>query len=164
MLHIAYGGVRAQVLRYHCRGAHLNHGADWCISFGGLRVDQALANEVLQAIGGDAVEAALAAAKQLREKQQEQRRAVELEAEQARYEARLAERRYQAVDPDNRLVAAELEIALERRLAQNGGTRHEAESVRSRHRGQTAARQGSPAELGGKTCRQSGTHPPQTCA
>lgn len=109
MLHIAYGGVGAKVLRYHCRGAHLNHGADWCISFGGLRVDQALANEVLQAIGGNAVEAALAAAEQQREKQREQRQALELEAEQARYEARLAERRYQAVDPDNRLVAAELE-------------------------------------------------------
>jgi hypothetical protein len=32
-----------------------------------------------------------------------------LEAEQARYEARLAARRYEAVDPDNRLVAPELE-------------------------------------------------------
>jgi hypothetical protein len=32
-----------------------------------------------------------------------------LEVEQARYEARLAGRRYEAIDPDNRLVAAELE-------------------------------------------------------
>ena len=32
-----------------------------------------------------------------------------LEVEQARYEARLAARRYEAVDPDQRLVAAELE-------------------------------------------------------
>ncbi len=109
MLHVSYGGVGANVLRYHCRGAHVNHGADWCISFGGLRVDQALANEVLQAISGNAVEAALEAAEQMREQQHEQRQALELEAEQARYEARLAARRYEAVDPDNRLVAAELE-------------------------------------------------------
>ena len=109
MLHVAYSGIGGKVLRYHCRGAHINHGSDWCISFGGLRVDRALASEVLQAIGGDAVEAALAAAERQREKQREQRQALELEAEQARYEARLAERRYQAVDPDNRLVAAELE-------------------------------------------------------
>jgi hypothetical protein len=40
---------------------------------------------------------------------QDQRRAVELELEQARYEAKLSARRYEAVDPDNRLVAAELE-------------------------------------------------------
>lgn len=34
---------------------------------------------------------------------------VELELEQARYQARLAARRYEAVDPENRLVAEELE-------------------------------------------------------
>jgi DNA invertase Pin-like site-specific DNA recombinase len=109
MLHVSYSGTGANVLRYHCRGAHLNHGADWCISFGGLRVDQAVANELLHAIGGNAVEAALEAAEQMRERQHEQRHALELEAEQAQYEARLAARRYEAVDPDNRLVAAELE-------------------------------------------------------
>ena len=38
-----------------------------------------------------------------------QRQALALELEQARYEARLAARRYEAIDPDNRLVAAELE-------------------------------------------------------
>ena len=39
MLHLSYSGTGSNVLRYHCRGAHLNHGADWCISFGGLRVE-----------------------------------------------------------------------------------------------------------------------------
>jgi Recombinase/Recombinase zinc beta ribbon domain len=39
----------------------------------------------------------------------ESRRSLDLELEQARYEARLAARRYEAVDPDQRLVAAELE-------------------------------------------------------
>ncbi len=38
-----------------------------------------------------------------------QRRQRELQLEQARYEARLAQRQYHAVDPSNRLVAAELE-------------------------------------------------------
>ncbi|MGA2114918.1 MAG: hypothetical protein ABSH56_09230 [Bryobacteraceae bacterium] len=33
-----------------------------------------------------------------------------LELEQGRYEAKIAGRRYEAVDPDNRLVAAELEV------------------------------------------------------
>src|SRR2546430_11217989 len=40
----------------------------------------------------------------------ERRRALELECEQARYAVQLASRRYEAVDPDNRLVAAELEV------------------------------------------------------
>ena len=109
MLHVSYTGIKAAVLRYHCKGAHVNHGEHWCISFGGLRTDEAVANEVLHAISGNAVEAALEAAEQMRQQRQEQRKALELEIEQTRYQAHLASRRYEAVDPDNRLVAAELE-------------------------------------------------------
>jgi DNA invertase Pin-like site-specific DNA recombinase len=109
MLHVSYTGAQAAVLRYHCKGAHVNHGEHWCISFGGLRTDEAVASEVLQSITGNAVEAALEAAEQLRRRRHEQRRTLELECEQARYQAQLASRRYEAVDPDNRLVAAELE-------------------------------------------------------
>src|SRR5690348_5424567 len=43
------------------------------------------------------------------ELQGERRRIVELELQQANYEASLAERRYAACDPDNRLIAAQLE-------------------------------------------------------
>ena len=45
----------------------------------------------------------------MQQKRRDLRTAVELELEQARYEARLAARRYESVDPDQRLVAAELE-------------------------------------------------------
>src|SRR5437879_7480053 len=48
--------------------------------------------------------------------QSEQRRIVELELQQARYEASLAERRYAACDPDNRLIAAQLEKSWEATL------------------------------------------------
>jgi hypothetical protein len=68
-----------------------------------------VANEVLRVIGGNAVDAALEAADQLRRQRDDRRAALALEVDQARYEARLAERRYEAVDPENRLVAAELE-------------------------------------------------------
>jgi hypothetical protein len=110
MLHVSYTGRRAVVLRYHCKGAQINHGEDWCISFGGLRTDEAVANEVLRAIGGNAVEAALEAAEAMRRQRGEQRKSLELELEQGRYEVRISARRYEAVDPDNRLVAAELEM------------------------------------------------------
>src|SRR5258708_2486986 len=46
----------------------------------------------------------------------EQRRIVELELQQAQYEATLAERRYAACDPDNRLIAAQLEKSWEAAL------------------------------------------------
>jgi excisionase family DNA binding protein len=110
MLHVCYSGKRSAVQRYQCRGAHVNHGENWCISFGGLRPDEAVAREVLRAISGNAVEAALEAAEKMREQRQAQRRVLELEVEQSRYETRLAARRYEAVDPENRLVASELEI------------------------------------------------------
>lgn len=109
MLYVSYSGSQGMVLRYQCRGAHMNQGAPRCITFSGLRVDRAVAAEVLRAIGGNAVEAAVEAAGEMRQRLQEQRRVVELELEQARYETKLSARRYEAVDPDNRLVAAELE-------------------------------------------------------
>jgi len=109
MLHVVYSGLRGLVPRYHCIGAHINHGEGRCISFGGLRVDEAIANEVLGAVSGNAVDAALEAAEQLRRQRSDQRGALASEAEQARYEVRLAARRYEAVDPEKRLVAAELE-------------------------------------------------------
>jgi len=109
MLQVSYGGSGRAVARYHCKGAHINHGEDWCISFGSLRTDQAVADELLRAIVGNAIEAALEAADNMRQQRHEQQSALELELEQARYEAKLSARRYEAVDPDNRLVAAELE-------------------------------------------------------
>jgi hypothetical protein len=109
MLHVAYSGTNGNVPRYHCRGAQINHGEDWCISFGGQGPDLAVAAEILGAVEGNAVEAALEAATRVAEQQQQRRHAWSLELEQARYEAHLAGRRYEAVDPDNRLVAAELE-------------------------------------------------------
>jgi hypothetical protein len=51
----------------------------------------------------------LEAAEQMQHKRQDLRKSITLEVEQACYEARLAARRYEAVDPDQRLVAAELE-------------------------------------------------------
>jgi len=109
MLYVSYSGSQGMVLRYQCRGSHMSDGGPRCITFSGLRVDRAVAAEVLRAVGGQAVEAAVEAAEKLRQHFREQRRAVELELEQARYEAKLSARRYEAVDPDNRLVAAELE-------------------------------------------------------
>ncbi len=69
-----------------------------------------MADEILKLISGNAVEAAVEAIEQRRSQRQQQRKAVEMELEQARYEARLQARRYEVVDPDKRLVAAELEM------------------------------------------------------
>src|SRR6516162_6719690 len=108
-LYVNYSRPGGVVIRYECSRERLDHGQGRCISFGGLRVDQALSKEVLRAIEGNAIEAAWKAAEQIEQQQQELRKAFELETEQARYEARHAARRYEAVDPEQRLVAKELE-------------------------------------------------------
>ncbi|HEU4405460.1 MAG TPA: recombinase family protein [Polyangiaceae bacterium] len=116
MLQVAYSGRR--LLRYACRGGHTMHGIAWCISFGSRRPDEAIAREILVAVQPAAVEAVAVAQREDDQRREERRRALELECEQARYDVRIAERRYATVDPDNRLVAAELEArwnaALER--------------------------------------------------
>jgi hypothetical protein len=122
---------RTRSNRYGCVRGRVDYGEPPCISFGAWRVDQAVSAEILRVIGGNAVEAAVEAVEQMRRQEQENRKALELELEQARYEAGLAARRYEAVDPENRLVATELEArwnrtlgnvdALERRLQTEAG-------------------------------------------
>ncbi|MFE0759293.1 recombinase family protein [Inquilinus sp. NPDC058860] len=108
-LHVAYSGTKGDVGRYHCRGGHLNHGGDRCISFGGLRIDQAVGAEVIARLQPLGIEAATAAVEARQVEHAEKLRQIELALEQARYEAARARRQYDAVDPDNRLVAGELE-------------------------------------------------------
>jgi excisionase family DNA binding protein len=120
-LHVAYGGTSGEAGRYHCKGAYLNHGGDRCISFGSLRVDQAVGAEVLRLLKPLGVEAALNAIAARAAESAEKQRQLELALQQARYEANLARRQYDAVDPDNRLVAGELESRWNEKLCEVRG-------------------------------------------
>lgn len=93
---------------YKCPGAGRQDGGS-CLGFSGAHVEEAISREVLRVIERPALEAALIASETARQRQQEGWKALELELEQARYRARLAERRFERADPDNRLVAPELE-------------------------------------------------------
>ncbi|MBW2122893.1 MAG: recombinase family protein [Deltaproteobacteria bacterium] len=120
-LHVAYSGSKGQVPRYQCRGAAVNHGTGLCISFGGLRVDRAIENEILRVVTPAAVEGALLVASQSKNETGQRERLRERELEQLRYESERAYRQYNAVDPANRLVADSLErkwnTALEKQQA-----------------------------------------------
>ena len=128
-LHVAYGGAKGDVARYHCQGAFLNHGTKRCISFGSLRVDAAVAAEVIERIQPLGVEAALAALQERGREDAEKRRQVELALEQARFEAAHARRQYDAVDPDNRLVAGELERRWNERLKEERRLQDELDAI-----------------------------------
>lgn len=108
-LHVAYSGTKGQCLRYDCRGARANHGTGHCISFGGLRADQCVVDEVLGRLRPLGMRAALEALERHARVSDERIAQRELALEQSRFETARARRQYDAVDPENRLVAAELE-------------------------------------------------------
>ena len=108
MLYTYYSG-RGDLVRYMCRGLRIVHGGQSCIAFAGAKPEQRVVTEILRAVEGSAVEAALQAAERAANQEQTRIQALSLELEQARYQARLAERRYEAADPENRLVTGELE-------------------------------------------------------
>ena len=113
---VAYRGRRRSYPTYRCDRPNLQLGHRRCIIFGGGRVDDAIAVEILRAVEPLAIEAAEAAERMLMEKGKDRLRIAELELSQAKYDASLAERRYAACDPDNRLIAAQLEKAWEAAL------------------------------------------------
>ena len=113
---VAYTGRGVPRAVYRCDRPNLQLAQPRCFTFGGRRPDEAIARELLRAVEPMAIEAALQAERRHMEVQLDQRRITELELQQARYEATLAERRYAACDPDNRLIAAQLEKSWENAL------------------------------------------------
>jgi Helix-turn-helix domain len=116
-LQVAYSGAGRTTQRYVCTGAFSHLAAASCITFGGMRVDRAVATEVLCRLQPLGVEAALAAIAERGRTESDKRRQLENALQQARYEAALAQRQYDATDPANRLVAGELERRWNERLA-----------------------------------------------
>jgi hypothetical protein len=114
-LNVVYTGRYPRPV-YRCDRPNLQLGQRRCFGFGGKRIDEAIASEMLRAVAPMAIEAAEEAERMLRDEGQDRRRIVELELQQAQYDASLAERRYAACDPDNRLIAAQLEKAWETTL------------------------------------------------
>jgi DNA invertase Pin-like site-specific DNA recombinase len=80
-----------------------------CVSFRCDLLDAAIAEQVLQALQPAELELALAALRELESRDQTILRQWQMRLERAQYEVSLAERRYQEVDPSNRLVAGTLE-------------------------------------------------------
>jgi DNA invertase Pin-like site-specific DNA recombinase len=118
MMRVFYGNAKGNAHRYQCRGDDTHVGAGLCIGIGGVRVDRAVAMQILEAVSDRAVEAAIFASDRVERSQRDVIAAIERDLEGARYEALLASRRYELVDPAKRHVARELEArwndALER--------------------------------------------------
>lgn len=116
-LTVHYTGQRHDAARYACHRGWLDKGQARCISFGGGRVDAAITAAVLSVVQPAGIEAAIVAHREETQKQDEVRAALERDLEAVRYAASRAQRQYDAADPENRLVADELERRWNQALA-----------------------------------------------
>jgi DNA invertase Pin-like site-specific DNA recombinase len=107
-LHVRYWGKSGTHARYLCRGDY-DDGGQYCIGFGGARVDRQFSQELLKVISRFGVEASLKAVEELSAGDAAQRAALSNKLKQLQYEAKRAFEQYDVVDARNRLAAAELE-------------------------------------------------------
>ncbi len=94
---------------YMCDRGYSNGDAHLCQSMASRAVDAGVVQAFLEAASPASLPVAMRVLDQIEQDLVGQRRQRELQLEQARYDARLAQRQYERVDPDNRLVASELE-------------------------------------------------------
>jgi excisionase family DNA binding protein len=109
----------------------INHGTGRCVSFGGLKADRLVTEELLRRLDPVGVRAAVEAIDRRVHSEDERIAQKELALEQARFEVARARRQYDAVDPDNRLVAAELERRWNETLRRHEGIEEELRALRA---------------------------------
>jgi DNA invertase Pin-like site-specific DNA recombinase len=119
-LAVYYDGGHKATPGYYCTGTgQLVEGRGTRhLRVGGVAIDAAVTAAFLAALAPTALQACLAAAQQLQDRHDAALDQWRRQVEQARYAAGKAERRYQAVDPENRLVARGLEAAWEKALGE----------------------------------------------
>lgn len=120
-LTIRYTGIKHDIPRYSCHRGQLDNGEKRCIAFGGLRADDAIEDALLSVVRPCAIEAAIKAEQDVLLQRDEARAAMLRDLEAARYAADRAFRQYDAADPENRLVTAELEGRWNRALSKVTG-------------------------------------------
>lgn len=121
MLRVYYKGNEGNFVRYACSRIELDTKEARCIAFSGATVDPAVARELLRVVEPAAIEAAVLASEQEAQVHSEVVAALRRDLEAASYRVLRAQRQYESTDPDNRLVARELEhrwnLALEEKQA-----------------------------------------------
>jgi DNA invertase Pin-like site-specific DNA recombinase len=120
---------------YKCEGAKYKDSVtSGCWMVPATQLDEAVASAFLGVIQPSEVDLALAVARDAEGQAEEIRRQWQLRLEHARYQARLCERRYKAVDPENRTIARTLEREWNDKLEELARLEGEYESVRSREK------------------------------
>jgi hypothetical protein len=119
-LAVYYEGKHKATPGYYCTGTGnmVDGRGTRHLRVGGVAIDAAVTATFLAALEPVALQACLQAAEQIGQGHDAATAQHRRQVEQARYQAARAERRYQAVDPENRLVARGLEAAWEKALTE----------------------------------------------
>ncbi len=116
-MRVDYGRSRGH-LRYTCSLASGSYAEPTCQTLAGRVLDELVGRQVLEALGPAALEVSLLAAEDLQRERDRLTEQWQQRLERARYQCQRAERQYQACEPENRLVARELERRWEEALAE----------------------------------------------
>jgi len=105
-----------QVPEYSCGWEHSAKGGAWCQHFMGDRIDHAMGELLVELMTPATLDVALSVHQEIQARLEEADRLRRRQVEQAQYEADAARHRFMQVDPNNRLVADELESEWNRKL------------------------------------------------
>jgi DNA invertase Pin-like site-specific DNA recombinase len=120
-----YVGEHGSIVWYECNWRRRELAGKGCGSVRGDRLDEAVAQRILSALVPAQVEIALAALAEVEQRDQALDHQWQLKLQRAEYEGQLAQRRFEEVDPANRLVAATLEQRWEHALRELEGLRQQ---------------------------------------
>ena len=120
-MHINFGGnagtPKGRTPQYRCMTARVQVGGPECQVVGSRRIDAVVVEAFLAAVQPASLSVALEAAEHAQRRGDELARMWQLQVEKAEYEARRAQRQFDAVEPENRLVARTLERRWNEQLA-----------------------------------------------
>jgi len=111
-----YSGPHGEYPVYGCRFAHQQLQHSHCQEVRALGLDEEIERIVLEALAPDRIALALSALEQLEQEYSSLRQQWQIRLERANYETERTRRQYNAVEPENRLVARNLESLWEQKL------------------------------------------------
>ena len=163
-LAVHYTG-RSSAPGYHCAGKNIVNGrGEYCLNIGGVQIDAAVAEAFLAALAPAGLEASLQAVDQFEADHETTLAQFRRDVERARYTAQRAERRYRAVDPENRLVARGLEAEWESACRSSRPPRPTSPIGSTRGRDRSRARNATRSSPSAKISNESGPLPRQAIA
>jgi hypothetical protein len=121
---VGYQG-KGSSLRYTCMRRKVDYGEPLCQSLAGGRLDVFVSEQLLAALEPASLELSLQAAEDIEKERARLHRHWKQQLERVRYDAERAARQYQVVEPENRLVARELESQWEQSLVKQRHTEEE---------------------------------------